>query len=266
MRGLLRMLRLTQVFLRGVLPLASFIALQPGLARSDATSSYCWPEERFAPDGRIVELGGRFFHLCGAPGSGFPYNNDPQADYKHVSIGSKGSKAREVEVETDSSSFLWGKMEFRKNRPSTHANLMSQLPNSTGHIQLGGSDYEVYVSDRGLEYYPGPAEKGNLPDDALYVFQRPAGSDIPSHMMACRGDPTAEPRERYHCNIYLKYRESNSFMIDHRLMWSSIFEGGPMDFERLTDLVRAVHALFDHADVTDRLDTLEGVPIVRAPE
>jgi hypothetical protein len=37
-----------------------------------------------------------------------------------------------------------------------------------------------------------------------------------------------------------------------------------MDFERLTDLVRAVHALFEHVDVTDRLDTLEGVPIVRA--
>ncbi|MGX0978610.1 hypothetical protein ACSSVY_004350 [Roseovarius sp. MBR-51] len=119
------MLRLIPVSLRGALALASFIALQPGLALSDANSPYCWPEERFAPNGRIVELGGRFFHLCGAPGSGFPYTNDPQADYKHVSIGSKGSKASEVEAETDAPSFLWGMMEFRENRPGTHANLGS---------------------------------------------------------------------------------------------------------------------------------------------
>lgn len=252
--------------LRALAAIAAVATLWPFASAAEPNDTYCWPEERFAPDGRIVELGGRFFHLCGAPGSGFPYNNDPQADYRHVAIGPKGSKASEIEAETNAPKFLWGMMEFRKNKPSTHANLMSQLPNSTGHIQLGGSDYEVFVSNRGREYYPGPAEKGSLPDDALYVFQRPAGSDIPSHMMACRGDPTAEPRDRYHCNIYLKYRESNSFMIDHRLMWSSIFEDGPMDFDRLSDLVRAVHALFEHADVTDRLDTLEGVPIVRAPE
>jgi len=252
--------------LRALAAIVAVATMWSFASAAEPDEAYCWPEERFAPDGRIVELGGRFFHLCGAPGDGFPYNNDPQADYRHVSIGSKGSTASEVELETDAPSFLWGKMEFRKSRPGTHANLMSQLPNRIGDIRLGGTDYEVYVSDRGLEYYPGPAEKGKLPDDALYIFQRPAGSDIPSHMMTCRGDPTAFPRERYHCNVYLRYLESNGFMIDHRLMWSPIFEGEPMDFDRLPDLVRAVHALFDHADVTDRLDTLEGVPIVRVPE
>jgi hypothetical protein len=267
MRCLLRMLRLTQVSLRGVLALASFIALQPGLARSDAKSPYCWPEERFAPNGRIVELGGRFFHLCGAPGDGFPYNNDPQADYRHVAIGPKGSKASEVEAETDAPSFLWGQMEYHENWYSTTlANKKRQFPKRIGDIRLGSADYQIWVNGRIFRNHPGSAEKGNIPDHALYVFDRPEGSDIPDHRLICRGDPTVEPRERYHCNIYLKYRESNSFIVDHRLMWSSIFEGGPMDFDRLPDLVRAVHALFDHVDVTDRLDTREGVPIVRAPE
>ena len=184
-----------------------------------------------------------------------------------MAIGPKGSKASEVEAETDAPKFLWGQMEYHENWYSTTlANIRRHWHNHIGEIRLGDADYQVYLSDTGLRYHPGAAEKGKLPEDAFYVFDRPEGSDIPDHRMTCRGDPTVEPRERYHCNIYLKYRESNSFTIDHSLMWSSIFEGGPMDFERLTDLVRAVHALFDHADVTDRLDTLEGVPVVRAPK
>lgn len=261
------MLRLTQVSLRGVLALASFIALQPGLALSDANSPYCWPEERFAPDGRIVELGGRFFHLCGADGAAFPYNLDSDIGKPAIRISPKSSKVHEVEAATNPPKFLWGYMTFEENwYISGLANIKRHWHNHIGEIRLGDADYQVYLSETGLRYHPGAAEKGKLPEDAFYVFDRPEGSDIPEHHISCRGDPTAEPRVEYDCFIYLKYRERDDFVIEHRLSWAPIYAGGPMDFERLTDLVRAVHALFEHVDVTDRLDTLEGVPIVRVPE
>lgn len=269
MRGLLRMLRLTQVSLRGVLALASFIALQPGLALSDAKSPYCWPEERFAPDGRIVELGGRYFRVCWAAGAGKPYSLDPTKGRLAVRISERGSIAHDVEAATNTPKFLWGFMTFEENRYSTTlANIKRHWHNHIGKIRLGDADYQVYLSDSGLRDHPGPAKKGKLPKNvlSLYIFDRPADSDIPSHMMTCRGDPSTVPHEEYSCHIYLRYRESDHLIIEHGLSWAPIYAGEPMDFERLTDLVRAVRALFDHVDVTDRLDTLEGVPIVRAPE
>ena len=236
---------------------------------AETDDTYCWPEERFAPDGRIVELGGRFFHLCGADGAAFPYNLDSDIGKPAIRISPKSSKVHEVEAATNPPKFLWGYMTFEENwYISGLANIKRHWHNHIGEIRLGDADYQVYLSDSGLREYSGPAEKGKLPENVLsfYVFVRSEGSDIPEHHISCRGDPTAEPRDEYDCFIYLKYRQRDDFVIKHRLSWAPIYAGGPMDFERLTDLVRDVHALFEHVDVTDRLDTLEGVPIVRAPE
>jgi hypothetical protein len=259
------MLRLTHVSLRGVLALAGFIALQPGLAFSDANSPYCWPEERFAPDGRIVELGGRYFRVCWAAGAGKPYSLDPTKGRLAVRISERGSIAHDVEAATNPPKFLWGFMTFKDGLfDMALTNLSPSRSVNLGEIPFGDQPYTLYADARFVEKYQGRLEKGNLPKHAFYVFERPADSDIPSHMMTCRGDPSTVPREEYSCHVYLRYRESDHLIIKHRLSWAPIYAGGPMDFERLTDLVRAVHALFEHVDVTDRLDTLEGVPIVRA--
>jgi hypothetical protein len=74
------------------------------------------------------------------------------------------------------------------------------------------------------------------------------------------------PRSKYHCNIYLKYRESDDLRIRHVLLWDPVFDGEPMDFERLPDLVRAVHVLFEASDITGQLDEFEGIPIVRVSD
>ena len=72
------------------------------------------------------------------------------------------------------------------------------------------------------------------------------------------------PRSKYHCNIYLKYRESDDLRIRHVLLWGPVWDGEPMDFEHLPELVSALHALFEASDVTGRLGEFEGVPIIRA--
>lgn len=234
---------------------------------AEPDDTYCWPEERFAPDGRIVELGGRYFRVCGADGAGFPYSLDPTKGRLAVRISGKGSIAHDVEAATNPPKFLWGFMTFKDGLfDMALTNLSPSRRVNLGEIRFGDQPYTLYADARFVEKYQGRLEKGYLPKNAFYVFERPADSDIPSHMMTCRGDPSTVPREEYSCHVYLRYRESDHLIINHRLSWAPIYAGGPMDFERLTDLVRAVHALFEHADVTDRLDTLEGVPIVRAPE
>jgi len=234
---------------------------------AETEQPFCQADARFGPDGRIVELGERYFRVCGPKSEGFPYRVESTKERPFIKIGPKSLIAHQVEAATNAPKYLWGFISFETGFIDMGLkNLKRSTVIAQGSLTLGNAQYSVYASPDIVEEVQGTIEKGNLPRFALFVFDRPAGSVIPSHYMSCDGDPTAMPRSKYHCRIYLKYRESDDLGIRHVLLWSPVFEGEPMDFEHLPELVSALHALFEASDVTGQLDEFEGVPIVRASD
>ena len=230
---------------------------------AETEQPFCRADARFAPDGRIVEIGERYFRVCGPKEAGFPYQLDPSLGQPLLVISAKSLIAHRVEAATNAPKYLWGHMVFQPGY--FELGLENRKRNKEvdlGEIVFGGEQYSAYSRPSIVEEVQSPIEKGNLPRTTLFIFERPGRSEIPSHYMSCHGDPTAMPRSKYHCNVYLKYRESDDLHIKHGLIWNPIFEGEPMDFERLPDLVRAVHTLFEISDVTDQLTELEHVPVV----
>lgn len=239
----------------------------PNHAVADVAHAFCQSDARFAPDGRIVELGSKSFRICGPDGAGFPYRLDPSEGAPFIKISPRSLIARQIEAATSAPKFLWGQMTFEVgffDKALENSKLFKEV--ELGDITFGNARYALFSDDWIMKNHQGAVRKGNLPRTTFFVFERPDGSEIPSHFMSCSGDPTAMPRSKYDCFIYLRYRESRDFYIDHRLIWSPTFEGEPMDFERIPDLVRAVHTLFEVSDVTEKLETLKHIPVVRASD
>lgn len=230
-------------------------------ALSDSAPSYCDPEERFAPEGRIVELRGRFFRICGGPNSGPPYINDPRADFQFVRIRARSSLTKTAKEALLTDLFIWGTLILRDSflSESTRQFYSSRI----GDIRFGNSDYSIYTPKSNALRHEGQVGKGNLPRNTLFVFEGSNDSNVSFHYMSCFDDPTGFQLSKYHCTLFIRYSDVDHFTIDHTLFWSPAFGGEPFDFEQLPELVRAVHFLFEQVDVTDQLDQMQHVPIVR---
>lgn len=233
-----------------------------------AQDQFCNDDSRFAPNGIIVELGVRYFRLCGPKNSNFPYNLDPEIGDVQIAIHPKSDLVERYRSKYFTDQYLWGFLKYGDGGYAAY--LERQLSRSLtdyGQVSFGGKNYSVFSrssSNVGTESTPEQAE--TLPEFGFYVFENKGDTTLPNHAMSCFGDPSGGSLTQYDCFISVEYGGTGAYRVEHRFIWRPNSTLPKFDIDTLPSLVSHLHGLFKFAEVTNGLDEFSNLPLVEAPE
>jgi hypothetical protein len=210
---------------------------------------YCDPKEGFAPDGMVVELGGRYFKICDKK---YQIGTDRGVD-PFLRMPFRSSHVTRVLQDYSEIRFLWGRLilrdlDFEYPSDKNYTSYKIYL----GDMILAGARYKAYGSKPLSETNAALFEKGILPTGPLLVYAPIGDAQMKPHILLCTGDLRGSPRQPYDCHIKLMFDGEKRLVAHTRLLWSPVFgEFEPFDFDKLHIFLNALVAVFESIEVTE---------------
>ncbi|MEM1073423.1 MAG: hypothetical protein AAGI36_03170 [Pseudomonadota bacterium] len=203
-------------------------------------------DERFVPDGVIVQIGTHYFRICRSPlksstwqrrGMRFFYNPKrvPQLIFEGSMIGVK------VTSLVSGANKTWA---GRVNRSlDNHVKTRERV--------FGGITYQGYL-------YVDQLTQQTLGEE-VYYFEGNRNADVPEHIFGCDEDPRTKRTELGSCYILVGYGTIQAFR--------QLFGGGSfardLPIDSIPDLAQDIMRILKTADITDRLDEFSHLPVIR---
>ncbi|MEP3778423.1 MAG: hypothetical protein ABJM82_15450 [Shimia thalassica] len=217
----------------------------PAIAQADA---YCFEQERLAPNGKVVELGGRNFRICD---NQYQIGIKPEVEF-FLSVPFDSSHVQRVLQQNKEIEFLWGRLMVRdwdfdypiyKSYISTTAYI--------GDIHLAGGRYKIYdtkaQSDETVQLF----KKGLFGLQDPFLIYVPDGEKMRPHTLSCSGDIKGTPRGKYHCHFNILFDEESRLIAHTRLIWNPEFSlDNPLNFDNLHIFLNALVAVFEGMEVS----------------
>ena len=245
-------------------------------AQEASKEPYCAEGERYYPEGLIGQIGKHYFRICAGEfaysplGSRPVLNIDTEQRLDAYAVQNFPDIRESIGRLRDHYGYLKGYLE-------PVPNLLQYLAEEeVGQIELGGLTYKVFVSSRDLSRLIVPVSKENMPGDFTLVFPGSDTGDIPEHVLTCgpsptKRDPINAPEKGHHCRLYVRYTPSESLYIVIPIIHiptekpTSFINTRPFDFDRLPFFAQQLRDAYRYIEVTDQLDELKDIPIIRMP-
>ncbi|MEP1519605.1 hypothetical protein [Ascidiaceihabitans sp.] len=212
--------------------------------------AYCFEHERFAPDGKVVELGGRDFRICHKQ---YQVGRNPDVDF-FLRVPFNSSHVQRVLKQNKEIEFLWGQLKVRDldfEYPSDNNYTSSKF--HIGDLYFSGARYKAYYSrplseDTVIQSF----EKGNFGSASPLLVYSPIGqAKMMPHFFKCSGDIKGTPRGKYHCRFNILFDEEKRLIAHTRLIWSpELSVTHPLDFDNLHIFLNALVAVFEGMEVS----------------
>ena len=217
------------------------------------TEPYCDPKERSAPDGQVVELGGRYFRICD---SRYHIGSDRGVD-PFLRLPFDSSHVTRVLERYEDIDFLWGRLILRDldfEYPSD--NYYTNADTYVGDMMLADTRYMAYYDNPLSEADRLLFEKGNMSKNEhmwsfpLLVYAPRGEAKLKPHIISCRGGLKGSPRKPYNCHFYLDFDEERRLVAHTRLLWDPVLSvSDPLDFNNLHTFLNALVDVFESIEV-----------------